>query len=261
MGALASALNQLHKCLAGGLFLFALEPGPHVLHPVKRFTQLGKALTPLVTRDQLVDIELVGRFQPTFAQLLSRFGFLWSQLFLHRTSDLVQHIHGLLDDVEAVDNVHLVAKDRFDGGKEGLGHISHDHFHPIAFVLGPALEPGNDIVSASALKGGDGLALIQVDHHCVVPVPLASGVCVNANGSTELAGATATAPVKRPAEHGACGETVALGKFSTRATAETFLSHSGVETLSPLDVLAEGCTPRADAGNRSTQNASDAATA
>ena len=120
---LAGSLNQLHKRLAGGLFIFAFEPCSQVLHPVKRFTPLGKAPTPLVTRDQLVDIELVGRLQPTFPQLLSRFGFLWSELFVHRTQDLVQHIHGLLDDVEAVDDVHLVTKDLFDGGKECLGHI------------------------------------------------------------------------------------------------------------------------------------------
>ena len=58
----------------------------------------------------------------------------------------------------------------------------------------------------------------------------------------ELAGATATAPFKRPAKHGAFGEAVAMGECSARATSQVFLAHSGVEPLGPLDLLAEGRT-------------------
>src|SRR5215510_7533857 len=103
-------------------------------------------------------------------------------------------------------------------------------------------EPGNHIVSVSAFKCGDGLAFFQVDDQRVVVMSLAPGVFIDTNGSTELAGAPATAPFKRPAKHGARGETVAMGEFATRAPAQAFLSHAGVETLGPLDLLAEGGT-------------------
>jgi hypothetical protein len=144
--------------------------------------------------------------------------------------------------VEAVATVPLVATDLFAGGKAGLGHLSHAHFHPSAVVLGPALAPGHDLVSASALQGGHGRARLHVDTPGVVTVPRAAGVCIKAKGSTELAGATATAPCTRPAQHGACGETVARGACSPRATAQAFLAHAGGETLGPRALLAAGWT-------------------
>ena len=161
---------------------------------------------------------------------------------MHRTQDFVKRIHSLLDDVEAVDDVHLVAKDLFDGGPERLGHIQHHHFNARAFGWRATLEPGDDLGRTPPFKRCNRLAFLQVDDQRVVVVPLASGVFVNANGSTELAGATAMAPFKCPAKHGAFGEAVALGECSARATSQVFLSHSGVKPLGPLDLLAEGRT-------------------
>src|SRR5207244_1649321 len=82
-----------------------------------------------------------------------------------------------------------------------------------ASSLRTAPEPGDHLVSASAFARGNRLALVHVDAHCVVAVPLAPGVCVNAHGSPELAGAAPTALCKRPAQHGALGEAVATGEF------------------------------------------------
>src|SRR5438876_1482064 len=141
--------------------------------------------------------------------------------------------------MEAVNDVDLVAKDRLDGRKEWLGHIQDDHFNPIEFVVRTALEPRNDLVGTPALKCRDGPAFLHVDDHRVVAVPLAPGVCVNANGSPELSGAAPTAPFKRPAKHGTLGEAVATGECSARATSQVFLSYLGVETLGPLDLRAE----------------------
>ncbi len=76
----------------------------------------------------------------------------------------------------------------------------------------------------------------------IVVVALAPGVFINAKGSTELSGATTTTSFKGPAKHGAFGETIATGQFSARAPSQVFLSHSVVETLGPLDPLAEGRT-------------------
>src|SRR5918999_1173547 len=85
LGALARTLNQLRERLAGWFFILALKPQAQVLHPVNHLAQLRKAPSPLVPRDQLVDMELIGRLQPTATQLLKRFGFLRMQLFLHRS--------------------------------------------------------------------------------------------------------------------------------------------------------------------------------
>src|SRR5918998_6185516 len=60
LGALARPLNQLRERLAGWLVILALEPQAQVLHPIDHLTQLWKAPAPLVTRDQLVHMELIG---------------------------------------------------------------------------------------------------------------------------------------------------------------------------------------------------------
>src|SRR5439155_15649133 len=213
-----------------------------VLYPVNHFTQRGKAPPPLVTRDQLVDMQRIGGLQPALAQLLEFFGFRLIELFLYRAQDRIKRTHGLLDHMEAVDDVDLVAKDRLDGRKERLGHIQDDHCNSLAFVLRTAREPGHHLVSTSAFARGNRLAFVHVDDHRVVAVPLAPGVCINVNGSPKLSEAAPTAPFNRPAKHGALGEAVATGECSARAPLQAFLSYAGVETLGPLDLRAERLT-------------------
>ncbi len=236
LGTLARSLNQLAQCLSGGFVVFTIEPPSQVLYPVNHFTPLGKAPPPLVTRDQLVYIQLIGGLQPPLAQLLEFFGFRLIELFLSRAQDRIKRTHGLLDHMEAVDDVDLVAKDRLDGRKERLGHIQDDHFNSIAFVLRTAREPGHHLVSTSAFARGNRLAFVHVDDHRVVAVPLAPGVFINVNGSPKLSEAAPTAPFNRPAKHGALGEAVATGECSARAPLQAFLSYAGVETLGPLDL-------------------------
>src|SRR6266446_1487728 len=65
-------------------------------------------------------------------------------------------------------------------------------------------------------------------------------VFINTDGSAEFAGTSTTAPFKRPAKHGAFGETTATGDLSTRAASQEFLSHLVVEALGPLCTCAEG---------------------
>src|SRR6516225_5723086 len=111
--------------------------------------------------------------------------------------------------METVDDVYPVAEDLLDGGKERLGHIQHDHFNPIEFVLRTSLEPGDDIVGTPARKRGDGLTFLQVDAQRLVAVPRAPSVCINTDSGAELAWTSATTPCKGPAKQGACGEAIA----------------------------------------------------
>ena len=60
LGTLARALNEFQQRRSGGFLLYTLEPLAQVLHPVERFTQLRKASAPLVTRDPLVHLQLIG---------------------------------------------------------------------------------------------------------------------------------------------------------------------------------------------------------
>src|SRR6266699_1894323 len=215
--AVAGSLNQLQKGFPGRLCIFTLEPRPQVLHPVNDFAQLGKAPTPFVTRDQLVHVELIGGLQPAFAQLLEVFGFLWTELFLHRTQDPVQGIDGQLHHMEAIDHVHLLTKELLNGRRVRLGHISHYYFNLITFGLRTALEPGQNILGTSSLEGRNGLASVQVDNQGVIAMPLAPGILINTKGSAKLARAATPTPLKGPAKHRALRETIATGQCAARA--------------------------------------------
>jgi hypothetical protein len=239
---LPSSLYQLQKGLSGGFLIFTIEPYPQVLHPVDRFASLWKTPPPLVTRDQLVDIQLIGGLQPALAQLLEGFGFLVIELFLHRAQDLIQRTHGLLDHMEAIDHVHVVAEDCLDGGKERLGHIQDDDFNPIAFSLRAAVKPGDDILGLSTFEGRNGVSAVQVDNQRIVAVPLTPGLLIDPNSAAELARAAPTAPFKRPAKHRACGEAIATGQFVARTPPQAFRSDLVVEALRPFRPLPEGCT-------------------
>src|SRR5712691_9941616 len=144
--------------------------------------------------------------------------------------------------MEAVDHLHVGAKDRFDGRRVRLGHIQHDHFNLVEFGLWTTLEPGNDLIRASALERGNRPAFVQVDDRRVVMVPLAPGVCINTDRSAQLAGPSATTPLKGPTKHGAFGETRATGQFTARTPPKEFRSHLLGEALGPLHPLAKALT-------------------
>src|SRR3989441_3664532 len=242
LGTLARALNQLQKGFPSRLFICTIEPHPQVLYPVNDFAQLGKAPSPLITGNPLVHIELIGGFQPAFAQLLERFGLLCIEPFLHRAHDLVKRTHSLLHHMEAVNHLYLLTKEGFDGRRVRLGHIQHDDFNLIAFGLRTTLKPGDDILGTSSLEGRNGLASVQVDNQCVITMPLAPGILINATGSAKRARAAPPTPLKGPAKHGALRETIATGEFFARASSQVFLSHLAVEPFGPLHMLAEGLT-------------------
>src|SRR5712692_2162572 len=103
--------------------------------------------------------------------------------------------------MEAIDHVHLLTKELFDGRRVRLGHIHHHHFHLVTFGLRTALEPGNNILGTSSLEGRNGLASVQVDDQCVVAVPLAPRILINAKDSAKLARAATPTPFKGPAKH------------------------------------------------------------
>ncbi len=242
LGTLARAFNQLQKGVPSRLGIFTLEPHPQVLYPVKDFAPLRKAPAPLVPRNPLVHIELIGGFQPVFAQLLERFGLLCIAPFLHRAQDLVKRTYGLLHHMEAVNHLPLLAKEGFDGRRVRLGHLQHDDFNPIEFGLRTTLKPGDDIFGTSSLERRNGLASVQVDNQGVVAMPLAPRLLINAKGSAKLAWATAPTPLTGPAKDGALRETIATGEFLAWAPSQVFLSHLAVEPFGPLHVLAEGLT-------------------
>lgn len=242
LGALAGSFNQLEKRLSSGFFICAVKPRSQSLYPVNHVAQLWKAPTPLVTGHPLVHVELIGRLQPAFAQFLQGLGFLWIELFLHQTSHLVKRIHRLFDEMETIENLHLIAKDLFAGCTVCLGHIPHHDFHPVAFGLWTALAPGDDLISTSALQGGHGLSVVQVDHDRVVTMPLAPGIFINTTDAAELAGASTTTPCKGPAKHGAFGETIAAGEVMAWATSKACLADLVGEALGPLHTLAKGLT-------------------
>src|SRR2546425_3663038 len=242
LGTLARALNQLQKGFPSRLFICTIEPHPQVLYPVNDFAQLGKAPSPLITGNPLVHIELIGGFQPALAQLLERFGLLCIEPFLHRAHDLVKRTHSLLHHMEAVNHLSLLAKEGFDGRRVRLGHIQHDDFNLIAFGLRTTLKPGDDLLGTSSLEGRNGLASVHVDNQCVLTMPLAPGILINAKGSAKRAWAATPAPLKSPAKHGALRETRATGEYFARASSQVFLSHLAVEPFGPLHMLAEGLT-------------------
>src|SRR5262249_31993979 len=154
----------------------------------------------------------------------------------------VQRTHGLLHHMEAIDHVYVAAEDRLDGGKERLGHIQDDNFHPGAFGLREAVEPGDDILSPSTLEGRNGVSAVQVDNQRIVAVPLTPRILIDTNGSAELARATTTAPFKRPAKYRACGEAIATGQFVAWTPPQAFHSDLVGEALRPLRPLPEGLT-------------------
>jgi hypothetical protein len=73
-------------------------------------------------------------------------------------------------------------------------------------------------------------------------MPLAPGILINANGSTQLARTATPTPFKGPAKHGALREPITTGEFFARTPCQGFLSHLAVEPFGPLHMLAEGLT-------------------
>src|SRR5262245_5076867 len=71
---------------------------------------------------------------------------------------------------------------------------------------------------------------------------LTPGVCINAPGPSQLAGPSALALRKRPAQHRACREAIATRQFMARATVQVFLTPLLVKPLGPLDALTP-CLP------------------
>ncbi len=110
----ARTLNASPKCGASWFVIFTLEPLAQVLHPVNHFTELGKASAPVGTGDQRVHIALIGQLQPTFAKLCALVGFLWRTLFFDRLSHRIECPHCLLDPMEPVNHLDLIAKDLVD---------------------------------------------------------------------------------------------------------------------------------------------------
>src|SRR4051812_37547249 len=242
LGTLARALHPLHKGVPSRLCIFTLAPHPHVLSPVNDFAPLRKAPSPLVPRNHLVHIELTGGCPPALAQLLERFGLLCIALFVHRAQDRVKHTHGLLHHMEAVNHLHLLAKEGFDGRRVRLGHIQHDDCNPSEFGLRTPLKPGEALFGTSSLERRTGLASVQVDNQGVGAMPLAPGILIHAKGSAKLAWATTPTPLTGPAQYGALREPIATGEFFARAPSQVFLSHLAVEPFGPLHVLAAGRT-------------------
>src|SRR5436190_24039338 len=83
---------------------------------------------------------------------------------------------------------------------------------------------------------------VHVDNQCVLTMPRAPGIRINAKGAATRAWAATPTPLKGPAKHGALRETRATGEFFARASSQVFLSHVAVEPFGPLHRLAEGLT-------------------
>jgi len=111
---LTRPLNEFPKRGTSWFVIFTLEPLTQVLHPVNHFTQLRKTPTPLSPRDQLVHFELIGQLQPPFAKLFELFGFLRLKLFLHRPQHPIERPDRLLDHMEPVNHLNLIAEDLAD---------------------------------------------------------------------------------------------------------------------------------------------------
>ena len=62
-------------------------------------------------------------------------------------------------------------------------------------------------------------------------MPLAPGILINAKGSAKRAWAATPTPLKGPAKHRACGETIATGEFVARTPPQKFRSYLVVEAL------------------------------
>src|SRR5688500_8418499 len=108
---LTRPLNEFPKRRTGRFVVFALKPLAQALHPVNDFTQLRKASTPVSPCDQLVHVELIRQLQPTFAKLFELVSFLPIKLFFDRPQHPIESSQGLLDDMEAVNDLDLITKD------------------------------------------------------------------------------------------------------------------------------------------------------
>src|SRR5712691_2207079 len=239
LGALRRALTELHKRLSGWFVLLAMEPLPQVLPPIQRFTSLWTAPAPVVTGDARVHIQVIGGLAPAFAQLLQLLSLVLVALVFDRAQHAVTGIHSLLDHMETVDAVHLIAKALLEGSGVRLGHLQHHHCDSGQFLLRTASAPRHDIVGTSALQRHERRALVPIDHQGVGAMPLAPGVCINADDAAELAGTPTTTSFTRPAEHAACGEAVTTGACLARTPPQQCLSHLVGEALSPRCTCAE----------------------
>src|SRR6266496_3519965 len=144
--------------------------------------------------------------------------------------------------MEAIDHLHRLPKEPFDGRCVRLGHIQHHHCNPVEFSLRTALEPGDDILGTSPLQRGNRATFVQVNDRGVVPVPLAPGVFINPDGAAQLPWASTPTPLKGPAEHGALGEPIAPGQLTARTPPKELPPDLVVETLSPFNPRTEGLT-------------------
>src|SRR5688572_15765968 len=103
--------------------------------------------------------------------------------------------------MEPINHLDPITTDLFDSRKEGRGHIQHDDFNQVTFIVRAAVEPGDDILGASTLDSRNRLAFVQVDYQCVVTMALAPGILINAKGSAKLARTAPPTPLKGPAKH------------------------------------------------------------
>src|SRR3954454_13190288 len=92
---------------------------------------------------------------------------------------------------------------------------------------------------AGLYKRGDRSTFVQVHDDRIVAMALTPGVFINAQGSTQLAGASTMALFKCPAKYRACREAIAARQFMARAPVQVFLTHLMVKPLGPLDALTK----------------------
>jgi hypothetical protein len=198
---LTPPLHAFPKRRTGRRIVLALEPRAQVLDPVKHGTQRRNASTPVGPRDQRVHCKLSGSLQPTCAKLCARFGLLWREVFLPRSPHRIECPDGVLDPMEAVQHLTLIAKDLGHRRIKGREHLHAHPLHATAFRVRAALQPRHHVLNPSPLHRRERSTVVRVHDDRVPAMSLAPGVCIKPSSAAQLAGVSAPAPCQGPTKH------------------------------------------------------------